>query len=210
MIIMWRYRELISCPMPILLGSFEHNELKGYVTLFSTNYRLNILIDHDGNARIVSNIHNKSWLDHLSRICVSIINNRLLDLDYPDRALAYSMYYGGLVVTGVVSNNIYVISPDYVNKKKFFFYLTSWHDVSTNDLSKASLGDWISLQLSLREGLVDLFMSICKRSFAYRDKACVLTTSHGELFITNEENFPGGIRIYPDNNPFRHVVSIQP
>lgn len=205
---MWKYRELISCPMPILLGSFKYEGLVGYASIFSMNHRLNILIGQNNEVRLVSNIANKAWLDHLANICLSIYNGKIGELDDIDKALAYSMHYGGFVLTGFFNNNTYLVSTDYVGKGKFSFYIIERDTISKDTMNRATLGDWIAFQLALREGIMELLVNICKRSFTYRDGACILSTSHGELIITLDKIFPMGTRILPDNNPFRHVISV--
>ncbi|MEM4718076.1 MAG: hypothetical protein QXE81_04885 [Desulfurococcaceae archaeon] len=205
---MWTYTELYSCPLTLIIGKFKHGDLRGYITLPVLNMRVNLLIDMNNNIRVVSNIHNKVWLEELLKICIAIYRDQVNALNVVERILAYTMFYGGLNIHGTYRDKEYLISMDYVNNKRFSFKLTLSKENKLDHISESTLESWLLLQFTLREGVIDLLTDICKNYFEYRDKNCILYTSHGKLEITHSPGGAKGIRIIPDNNPLRHVVSL--
>lgn len=204
---MWTYIELYSCPLTLILGMFKHGDLTGYITLPLLNLRLNLLIDKNKNIRIVSNIYNNKWVDELSKTCMAICKNQVEVLDTLEKILVHTMFYGGLNIHGIYKNREYLISMDYVNKKRFYFRLIPSGEIKADDVSKSTLDNWLLLQFSLREGINDLLAEICRNNFEYIDRSCILHTSHGFMEITHSPGDDRALRIIPDNNPLRHVIS---
>jgi|YelNatPaOPRAMG01_1025707.scaffolds.fasta_scaffold20463_5 hypothetical protein len=205
-ILLWRYKELYSCPLVVILGSFNYNGLNGFVTLPVVNMRLNVLISRDNEVRIVSNISRHNWYEQLKRVCLSICLNEPMNLSVLEKVIATSMFYGGLGIYVVNRDSVSILSLDFVNKRKHYFYVLP-SDFNTN-FDKARLEDWVILQFALREGDSDLLLSVCNNAF--REKGmCKIITSHGLLRISDREICEDNwIRIIPDNAPLRHVISV--
>ncbi|MEL9999991.1 MAG: hypothetical protein QXH02_00560 [Desulfurococcaceae archaeon] len=208
-ILLWHYKELISCPLTLVLGEFEQGGLRGYVALPLSNLRLNILVSREGDVRVVSNIPRKEWVDHLLEVCYAVFTGNVNDLDLLERVEATLMFYGGLGVYGVLDNRVVPISLDFVNKQYFYFYVSPVGGLSRN-YEKAQLGDWVLLQLALREGLSNLLQNVCRHIARTSNDSCVLETSHGGLVISRREmHVDNYIRVFPDNVPLRHVVTVE-
>lgn len=192
-----------------MLGEFQHSGLRGYVAMPLSNLRLNILVSRRGDVRVVSNIPYKEWINHLLGVCYAVFTGNVDNLDLLERVEATLMFYGGLGVCGVLDSRVAPISIDFVNKQHFYFYMSSTGSLSRS-YEKAQLGDWVLLQFALREGLNDLLRSVCRHVAKTSDGSCVLKTSHGELIVSSEErHVKDHIRVFPDNAPLRHVVSIE-
>lgn len=204
---MWQYKELVSCPLTLVLGEFEHREIGGYVTLPISNLRLSILVHREGGIRIVSNIPFREWVNHLREVCYATYTGTIDKLNLLGRVEAISMFYGGLGVYGVLGDQVVPMSLDFVNKQRFYFYIAPL--VPSKGYEKASLGDWVLLQLALREGLEDILLATCRYVAKSNPDSCVIRTSHGELVISRRELRANNyIRIFPENVPLRHVVAV--
>jgi hypothetical protein len=205
-ILLWGYKELYSCPLVVILGSFNYNGLNGFITLPVVNMRLSVLISRDKEIRIVSNISRYSWFDQLKRVCLSICFNELRHLGFLEKVIATSMFYGGLGIYVVNRDTVSILSLDFVNKRKHYFYLLP-SDFNTS-FDKARLEDWVILQFALREGDSNLLFSVCNNALR-KNGMCEIITSHGLLRISDKEiREINWIRIIPDNAPLRHVISV--
>jgi len=92
---LWKFRELYSCPLPVLIGVFKYMDINGYAVLSLANYRVNLLIDEEGREHVYSNIENNEWRELLLRVCLSIRRSSLNSLTSIERVFATSMFYGG-------------------------------------------------------------------------------------------------------------------
>ena len=206
---MWYYKELVSCPLILVLGKFSYEGLEGYATLPVLNLRLNILRPREGCTRIVSNIPYSEWALRLREVCLAVYENRLENLDLVKRVEATSMFYGGIGLYGVVDgNHVVAISLDFVDKKHYYFYLRP-EPIPRRDLGEMPLENWVILQFALREGLDVLLLKAC-RDLTREWGECTIKTTHGDLVISSKElRGEGFLRVFPDNAPLRHVVAVE-
>lgn len=204
--LLWMYKELYSCPLVIILGSFNYDDLTGLVTLPVLNFRLNILLSQNNETRVIHNLPRRSWYEQLHRVCISIYSDNLKHLNNYEKVIAASMFYGGFGLYALIEDKVSILSLDFVNKKHYYFYILP-SDLSFSKLKEVRLEDWIVVQFALREGINKLLYNICSKSFE-KGAPCEINTSHGLLRISDknisEDNW---IRIFPDNAPLRHVVS---
>jgi len=199
---LWKFRELYSCPLPVLIGVFKYMDINGYAVLSLANYRVNLLIDEEGREHVYSNIENNKWRELLLRVCLSIRRSSLNSLTSIERVFATSMFYGGFGLYLDIGGEISVLNLDYVNTRKLYFYLNP-SEYALNTL-RFDISDLVMIQYALRRGDYRLLHSICSR---FTSRNCSFKTSHGLLVVANSpQEIPGHIRVIPDNNPFRHVI----
>lgn len=205
---MWMYRELISCPLVLTIGRFIYNNIEGYVTLPILNLRLNILRDSGGELFTFSNIPHGDWREHVREVCYAIFTSKLHELDPMSKLEALTMFHGGIGIYVVLGDKILPISLDFINRKNTYFYLKP--RPLGRDYVESSLENWLMLSFTLREGIYDLSMKICNRIYDTSNETCSLKTNHGVLLITTSIiRDPDYIRVYPDNSPLRHVISVE-
>ncbi|MEM4663567.1 MAG: hypothetical protein QXP67_01350 [Desulfurococcaceae archaeon] len=203
---MWMYKELYSCPLVIHLYRFEYKDLKGCTVLPVMNYRVSILVDHDGGIRVVSNIPFESWKKRVEKICMMILQGRIHELDRLEKVEAFAMFYGGIGSYAWSENELYTVLLDFVNRAKVCFYIQP-RDFAEN-VQWLDLRDVVLSHLAFREGLINLLKQTCK-SMDTEGFLCGFETSHGYLYVTGRpiKEIHGLLRIVPDNAPLRHVVS---
>lgn len=204
---MWQYRELVSCPLTVVLGSFEHRKLSGYVILPLLNLRLNILVRRNNEIRYTTNIPRTEWSTRLHGICYALYSGNVDRLGPVEMAEAVSMFYGGVGIYAVLNGKVLPLSLDFVDKSRFYFYLLP---LSTRcEYVKAQLADWITLQFALREGLVELLFETCQHIGESSGGACILKSNLGKLIISANELYDSSyLRVFPDNAPLRHVITV--
>ncbi|MFZ8782888.1 MAG: hypothetical protein ACO2OR_02755 [Desulfurococcaceae archaeon] len=208
---MWSYKELYSCPLPVLIGVFEYSGLLGYVVMPILNLRANLLITRNGEFKYYSNISTPSWREHVFKLCVAIASNKLNSLSTIDLAKAYSMFYGGIGSFIAYKSSLIPITIDFVNTEKYYFYLKPHSTLLSEHSTKGRLEEWVIFHSSLRSGEFDLLIESCRKlhSSSVEEASCTLTTDLGLLKITREKReYSDYIRVAPDNAPLRHVVSI--
>jgi hypothetical protein len=208
---LWSYRELYSCPLPLILGVFEYGGLTGYVVMPILNLRVNLLTTRSGEVRVYSNIPHDTWRKHTLRLCTSIASNQISTLSTIDQARAYSMFYGGISSYIAYKNTLIPVALDFINTEKYYFYLEAYSTTPQEAEKSGRLEDWIILHTALRCGEFSLLLSACRNlshcSIGY--EACTIKTDLGILIITRERfNFNKYLRIVPDNAPLRHVVVV--
>lgn len=202
------YKELISCPLVLTLGEFWYLGYRGYITLPVLNLRLSLLRDERERVHVVNNIPFSTWANHVYGICSTILLGDINKLELHSKIEAITMFYGGLGIYSVFKDNIVPVTLDFVNKKKFYFYLCTAETFGRHE--EAKLEDWLMFQLALREGFTEFLPLVCSRVGNYTNRVCVVKTSHGLLKIAVEElDHEGCIRIYPDNAPLRHVIALE-
>lgn len=206
---MWQYRELVSCPLTVILGAFEHRGLSGYVVLPLLNLRFNILVDENGVVKCATNVPYPDWSARLYEICYALYLGKVSELDALKKVEAVSMFYGGVGVYAVIGGEILPVSIDFVDRSLFQFYILP-STIRTN-YKAASLSDWITVQFALREGLAEVLLNECQYIGSSDGDVCIIETSHGKLAITASSKlhrvWNGYIRVVPENAPLRHVVA---
>lgn len=205
---MWQYKELVSCPLTVVLGSFEHRKLSGYVVLPLLNLRFNILVDRDNRIRLTTNIPRAEWGARLRGICYALYSGNTNELSPMEMAEAASMLYGGVGMYAVLNGKVLPLSLDFVNKSRFYFYLLPF-STHCGEYIRAQLADWITLQFALREGLVELLFETCQHIGESSGGICILESNLGKLIISLNELRGGSyLRVIPDNAPLRHVIAV--
>ncbi|MEM4487404.1 MAG: hypothetical protein QXK88_01150 [Desulfurococcaceae archaeon] len=205
---MWHYKELISCPLVLVLGKFTYGDLTGFVSLPVLNLRVSILVTNSGEHRVVSNVSNEEWLDKLYRVCSAVLSGNISSLNDMEKIEATSMIYGGLGLYSTIDGNAECVSLDYVNTKSFYFYLTP--SKLNGSYAEARLEDWVALQFALRAGLKKTLHYACSNISRDGGEVCAIKSSHGLLRITSSRTPPWGgcTRVIPDNSPLRHVIAL--
>lgn len=203
----WKYREMFSCPLALILGRFNYGVHQGAVILNVLNYRSTVLLTDDRGYRLVSNI--PPSLDHgeTGSLCIRIAKREINYLSLHEKMLYRSYLYGGIGAFLLRRGEVIPISIDLVNPTSFSIFLDPRRDFSS--ANTASLEHWLMFQVALREGDHSLLKETCRALGELLGDGCAINSDKGLLYIrspgTSAENL---LRILPDNAPLRHVIKL--
>ncbi|AFK51127.1 hypothetical protein TCELL_0703 [Thermogladius calderae 1633] len=200
----WKYDELYSCPLTLLLDEFPVGRSRAYVVVQSLNYRVNIL-RRGGSYREVSNVPKLFDAELVLEACRAV--SRGIDpksiSDPLVRVVATSFFYGGFgVFVDTAEGETIPLQLEMVSPHFYLYYERSRGD-------SLDLDTWVRVGAHLRSGFDSIVYDLCGRKMECRGGTYLVCGSRGCLVVSRQE-FPGEDRprIFVDNAPMRHVVKI--
>lgn len=203
----WKYREMVSCPLALILGRFVYGKHNGAIILNVLNYRSTVLLSGEGGYRLVSNIPPGVDRGETSTLCVHIAKKEIDNLSLHEKMLYRSYLYGGMGTFLLRGNEVIPISIDLVDPRAFSMFLDPRRLFSS--VRTASLEHWLMFQVALREGDYSLLRETCRVIGEVLEEGCAINSDKGLLYIRSSATYVDNmLRIFPDNAPLRHVVKL--
>ncbi|MET1160860.1 MAG: hypothetical protein ABWW65_07860 [Thermoprotei archaeon] len=202
----WSYDWLYSCPSILVLGSFKLLDYRG-VAILNLLYPRVIILGKNNYTRIISRVPNYFYGEIVKEVCISISKGVVPRGDFLREAIANSMFYGGLnfVINRGRAEPLFF---ELVNTSMYKLYFKP----GNGQLRETEgIDPWIMLGYGLRTGYSEFVEKACRVIGISNENACRISVEFGELVITwgNTRDLSEYIRIFPDNNPLRHVVKVK-
>lgn len=200
----WVYDWVISCPTVVKLGIVHRGNYRGVATLALTLPRV-VILGGRGGLRLINRV--PDYLDGglIEKICLNIARGMGVE-GFIEEAFYRTMFYGGFnVYLTDDSGSLNILTYELVDTTKLFFYIKEGGGFET----QSSIENLVLLGLGLRTGIYGYVREACRGFGGLINDVCVVSSGKYVVLISNKPLKDNGyLRVFPDNNPLRHVIKL--